>query len=146
MLGSPNYEPRGKRQTHLMSNYLLDTGIIIRHLRGKKPIVQLLRGLGKQSQLAVASITRLEVRVGMRQDEQFLTSKLLSRFQTYPLDHTIADRAGDFVRWANQNQQALAIPDAIIAATATQHQLTLVTLNTKDFDFLPNLALYPIEL
>lgn len=129
-----------------MSNYWLDTGIVIRHLRGKKPIVQLLRGLGKQSHLAIASITRLEIHIGMRPDEKFPTSKLLSRFQTYPLDSPIADRAGDLVRWAHQNQHLLSIPDAIIAATALQHHLTLVTLNTKDFAFLPNLLLYPVEL
>lgn len=129
-----------------MSSYLLDTGIIIRHLRGKKPIVHLLRGLGKQSQLAIASVTRLEIRMAMRQNEQFLTSKLLSRFQTYALDNAIADRAGDLMRWTQQNQRSLAVPDAIIAATAIQHQLTLVTLNTKDFAFLPNLILYPVEV
>ena len=128
-----------------MSRYLLDTGIVIRHLRGKRPVVRLLRGLGTQSRLSISTITRLEIGAGMRLDEQFVTQKLLSRFQSYDLDKNIADRAGELLRWARQEHHFLSVPDAIIAATAVQHQLTLLTFNTKDFQPLPSLSLYPIE-
>jgi len=36
----------------------------------------------------------------------------------------------------------LSIPDALIAATAMEHMLELYTLNTKDFQFIPDLMLY----
>ncbi|MEM7115896.1 MAG: type II toxin-antitoxin system VapC family toxin [Chloroflexota bacterium] len=128
-----------------MSRYLLDTGIIIRHLRGRRPIVRLLRGLGRQGRLSISTITRLEIVAGMRPAEQFMTQKLLSRFQAYDVNKNVADRAGELLRWARQEGHFLSVPDAIIAATAVQHQLTLLTFNEKDFQPLPNISLYPIE-
>ena len=126
-----------------MARYLLDTGIVIRHLRGQQDIVQLLRGLGKRERLGVASITRLEIHAGMHPDETYKTQKLLSRFLTYDLDRNIADRAGDFIREYQAKQLALSVPDAIIAATAVTHQVTLVSLNVKDFLPLP-VSLFPL--
>ena len=42
------------------------------------------------------------------------------------------------------SQIALSIPDVIIAAAAVTHQLTLVTLNAKDFP-MSGLSLYPLD-
>ena len=36
----------------------------------------------------------------------------------------------------------LQIPDAIIAATSIVYQIPLYTYNLKDFNFIPELALY----
>jgi hypothetical protein len=40
-----------------MARYIKDTGTVIRHLRGRKDVVQLLRGLGQRERLSIASIT-----------------------------------------------------------------------------------------
>jgi predicted nucleic acid-binding protein len=47
-----------------MPDYLLDTGLLIRHLRGQKSAVRQLRGLGRVGRLAIATVTRLEIRAG----------------------------------------------------------------------------------
>jgi len=127
-----------------MAHYILDTGIVIQHLRGQQSIVQLLRNLGKRERLGIASITRLEIHAGMYPDEAYKTQKLLNRFVTYDLDKDIADRAGDYIRECRSNQQALSVPDAIIAATAVTYRATLVTLHLKDFQPLSGLHLYPL--
>ncbi len=127
-----------------MARYLLDTGIVIRHLRGQQDIVQLLRNLGKRERLGIASITRLEIHAGMHPDEAYKTQKLLARFVTYDLDRNIADRAGDYIRKCRAEQLVLSVPDAIIAATAITHRVTLVTLNVKDFLPLSDLSLFPL--
>ena len=80
-----------------MARYLLDSGLIIRHFRGQRRAVQLLRGLGKMGRLSVSAITRLEVHAGMAAEERYATQKLLSRFVTYDLGSEIADRAGDVI-------------------------------------------------
>ncbi len=127
-----------------MGKYLLDTGIVLRHLRGNRRVVNLLRQLGHTERLAVSVVTRLEVHAGMHEDERYTTQKLLSRFLTYNLDATIADRSGELVRLMRHQDKLLSIPDAIIAATAVQHNLALVTLNQKDFTNVPGLSLYPL--
>jgi len=127
------------------AKYLLDSGLLIRHLRGRPEAVRLLRSLGKRERLAIASVSRLEIRAGMHEHEQYATLKLLSRFETYEMGTDVADRAGDYLRHHRRTGVALSVPDAIIAATAIQHGLTLVTFNPKDFT-IPGLSLFPIAL
>ena len=69
-----------------MSDYLLDTGIVIRHLRGQRRFVQLLRGFGVLGRLSVATVTRPEIHAGMSPEEKYATQKLLSRFATFDMD------------------------------------------------------------
>jgi len=37
----------------------------------------------------------------------------------------------------------LALPDALIAATALHYDIELYTLNLKDFKFIPDLKIFP---
>lgn len=128
-----------------MAGYLFDTGIIIRHLRGRKPVVRLVRSLGRSERVAVATMTRLEVIAGMHDGERHTTQRLLSRFINLPLNAQIADRAGELVRRTPHNDRRLTVPDAVIAATALVHGLTLVTLNTNDFERIAGLSLYALD-
>ena len=56
----------------------------------------------------------------------------------------MADRASDLIRERRDQHGALSVPDAIIAATALTHGLTLVTLNLADFEGIPGLSLAPL--
>ncbi len=125
--------------------YLLDTGLLIRHLRGQKSTVHLLRGLGKSNRLCISTVTRLEVRAGAHPGERALTEKLLSRFVNLDLDSAIADRAGDIIAQGKRSNQPILVPDAIVAATALVHSITLVTFNVQDFEHVANLSLHPLS-
>jgi predicted nucleic acid-binding protein len=127
-----------------MATLLLDTGPIIRQLRGEKSTVQLLRSLGRLERIAISAVTRLEVHAGMNPDERYRTQKLLSRFVTLDLDATIADRTGDLIGALQRDGQGISVPDAIIAATALTHRLTIVTYNQAHFRIVPGLSLYPL--
>ena len=126
-----------------MARYLLDTGLVIRHLRGQRKVVRVLRGLGKEGRLSISAITRLEVRAGMVPEERYATQKLLSRFVTCEVDSAVADRAGDLIARKRAEGVTIAVPDAIIAATAIQQGLSLVTLNPAHFIGLAGLSLVP---
>jgi predicted nucleic acid-binding protein len=124
-----------------VAGYLLDTGLVLRHLRGQRRVVSWLSGLGSIGRLSIATVTRLEVHAGMRPEERYATDRLLSRFQTFDMDREVADRAGDLMRTAALRSDSLAVPDAIVAATAIGHDLTLVTLNMADFEGIAGLRL-----
>ena len=69
---------------------------------------------------------------------------LLDSLVSLPVDEAIADQAGRLIyQYARQGIQ-LSVPDAQIAATALQHNLTLATTNTKDFP-MPELRLHPLQ-
>ena len=53
-----------------------------------------------------------------------------------PVDDAIAERAGRLRRGTSRR-----LPDALIAATALQHRLTLVTRNVRDFEGIRGLRL-----
>ncbi|HKZ86817.1 MAG TPA: type II toxin-antitoxin system VapC family toxin [Anaerolineae bacterium] len=122
-----------------MAGYLLDSGLVIRHLRGDPEAVQMLRELSRRARLGISVVTHLEVYAGMRPQQAYQTRKLLSRFVAHDVDREIAERAGEYVR--RYRERGTSIPDAIVAATATRHSLTLVTLNSRHFP-MPEIRLY----
>jgi len=127
-----------------MSRYLLDTGPVIQHLRGHKPSIQLIRRLASGGKLSIAAMTRIEIRVGMVAAEQYITQKLLTRFTTLMLDRAVADRTGDLIAAMRQRGASIALPDAMIAATALANNLILVTYNQAHFVDVGGLSVYPL--
>ncbi len=126
-----------------MTRYLLDTGVVIRHLRGQPATVAWLRRLSIQGRLGISSITRSEIHAGLHPLEAELTQKLLNRLVTYHLSPTIADLAGDYIREYQVKRINLNPYSAIIAATAITCQLTVVTLKPNDFP-MPGITLCPL--
>ena len=126
-----------------MVRLLIDTGPVVRQLRGHQPTVQLLRQVRGNERLAVSAITRLEVYAGMQEYERYDTRKLLSRFLTYSVSPDIADLAGELIA-RSRTRSLLSVPDAVIAATALLERLTLVTYNVAHFAQVGGLSLYSL--
>lgn len=120
---------------------LCDTNILIEFLRGNAPIVQQLQVIG-QAQIAASAITQAELLFGAR-DKRELQSlqKMLSSVQILPVTPAISDRFIQLIASYSLSHR-LAIPDALIAATAIEHGMSLYTLNLKDFRFIAGLHLY----
>jgi len=68
----------------------------------------------------------------------WLENNLLPRFdrRIIPIDESISLVWGDLMGLSKRQGRYLSTFDGFIAATAKMHHLTLVTRNTKDFDFL----------
>ncbi|MBN1935998.1 MAG: type II toxin-antitoxin system VapC family toxin [Anaerolineae bacterium] len=124
-----------------MPDFLLDSCVLIRHLRQHQPTTDLMLALALDGALGLATISRTEIVEGMRDHERPLTMRLLDSLRAWPLDATIADLAGDYIRCFRAQGIRLDKPDAIIGATAVHHNLILVTYNAKHFP-MDGLQLY----
>jgi predicted nucleic acid-binding protein len=115
-----------------MNKSLLDTNILIRYLRKVPGFLDLLGQL-EAGGLYISTMTRLEIVRGMRDRECTKTFDLLNSVETVPMTVEIADMAGEFIRSWRSRGVILGDPDAIIAASAMYHNLTLVTTNARHF-------------
>ena len=81
-----------------MPAYLLDTGVLIRHLRNRSGYRELVLRLNQEGDLFISAFTRVEVLRGMRDHERERTYALLDSLATHPIDHATADQAGEWLR------------------------------------------------
>jgi tRNA(fMet)-specific endonuclease VapC len=127
-----------------VTDYLLDTNILILALRSDPKALDLLDTLDRKQESACISVaTRTEILAGMRPYEEKRTMELLVSLENLPVDEAIADQGGRLIyQYARQGIQ-LSFPDALIAATALHHNLTLATTNPKHFP-MPDLRLHPL--
>jgi len=123
-----------------MLDYLLDTGPLIRLLRGDEKTREHLARIGAEGNVFISVLTRTEVLCGMRDHESERTRRILDGIPAFAVDSAVADLAGEFMRRFGQRGLSLELTDAIIAATSVRHDLLLVTYNRKDFP-MPELRL-----
>jgi predicted nucleic acid-binding protein len=67
-------------------DYLLDSCVLVRHLRRHKPTTDLVSALVLEGQVGIATISRTEIIEGMREHEREATMRLLDSLPAYPLD------------------------------------------------------------
>lgn len=119
---------------------LLDTNILIDCLRGYGPTVAYLEALKKSKvSLYISTVTQLEIYAGQSSrsaDIKRRIEKLLKSYKELAIDGKVATQAGILKR-----DFGITALDAIIASTALQYKLTLVTRNTRHFDRVPNIRL-----
>lgn len=125
-----------------MKIYLIDTSILIDFLRRKdKKETLLYRLVDKKYTLFISIITHTELYAGKSVWEQTQARHeldlLFSGLTIVPLDEDISKRAGK-IRAVHGNN----LLDTIIAATAIEKRISLVTLNVKDFERITELSLY----
>lgn len=104
-----------------MSAVLLDSDVLIDHLRGHRRL-DLSTGTWM-----ISVVTRCELFAGRNADEARL-QEVLERLVELPVESHIAESAGRIRRTTQ-----LPVADALIAATALEYQLPLMTRNLRHF-------------
>ncbi len=128
-----------------MAFTIVDTDILIDAGRGVQEAIDCLQHLTRQTSLAVSAVTQMELIVGCRNKSELHNLEIfLRRFQLLKITEPISDRAIDLLQQYRLSHDLL-IADALIAATAMEHNQPFVTKNQRDFRFLTglNLQTYP---
>ncbi len=128
--------------------YLVDSNIAVDHSLDVPTALALLEQLALEG-IAVSIVTYMEAFQGVEQSpdpgkarekfEAFLTGVLI-----LPFSFAVAERCARLrktLKTQNKRVNSRAL-DLIIAATALEYDLTLVTENIEDFKDIPDLSLY----
>ncbi|MEN6423088.1 MAG: type II toxin-antitoxin system VapC family toxin [Smithella sp.] len=114
-----------------MRQIVVDTDVLILHLRGNEAAGQALRKGAMESLLCCSAITIGEIYAGMKEQEREKTEKLLDSMVVIDVDRNIAALAGNYRRTIKSHQ--LELDDCLIAATCAIRKAALITCNIKHY-------------
>ena len=129
--------------------YLIDTDWVIDLLASVPEALQLLDRLA-QDGIAISIIAYMEAYQGVErsphpEEAQSKLTAFLNSVPVIPLTPAVAQRCArlrETLRKQGRRVNARSL-DLIIAATALEYNLTLVTRNAEDYADIPGLKLYP---
>ena len=104
-----------------MARILVDTDVLVAHLRGER------RFDPGDAEVYVSTITRAELLAGQTSDDGPIM-RLLEATKEVMLDAAVVERGGRIRRVAG-----VRLGDALIAASAIEHELMLMTTNIWAF-------------
>jgi tRNA(fMet)-specific endonuclease VapC len=129
---------------------VLDTMIIVRHLRGRKDEAKLIQKLQLNSTVATTIVNSFEIYYGAYKSEN--TSKnlasakgFLSTVEVLDLDDDSVEMAGRVMADLEAKGIALDPRDVLIGSIASKNGYSVVTLNSKHFQRIPTLQVIAPE-
>ena len=118
---------------------LIDSDVLIDAARGHLEARAFLNDQNRTFHLQISTISAMELIVGCRNKiELSQTKRFLDPVRILPVDPNISDTAYSLIQTFTLSH-GLMIPDALIAATALENGLTLLTKNTRHFQMIPKL-------
>ena len=119
---------------------LVDTSILVDHLRGRSEARDLLAGeLSAGEPLFGSVLTKVEVLAGIRRAEAAPTRALLDVLIWADVTDPIAERAGALASRFLRSHRGVDLVDYVIAATREELDLPLWTRNVRHFPMIAGL-------
>jgi len=119
---------------------LLDTAILVDHLRGDPRAHALLAGLVDADEaIWAATPTRTELIAGIRAAERRALDQLFAALDWLDITPEIADDAGELARRHRRSHQGIDTVDYLVAAAARAIGARLLTLNVRHFPMIVGL-------
>jgi tRNA(fMet)-specific endonuclease VapC len=129
--------------------YILDTDIVIEHLRNNIPVTQMIEQLaGIAIYLSWATVAELYAGAFTSPHPIGKINAIRDATRDFTVlrpDDVTATRFAEIRSFLRRRGQLILDLDMIIAATAVQHDLTLITLNRRHFERIPDLRLYAFQ-
>lgn len=120
---------------------LIDTSILIDHLRREHKERSVYFRAAQQFDCSVSAITEFEFRVGITATNRSFVEALLGLTPILSFDTACVQAAAGIYRGLKAVNQLIALPDLFIAATSVAHNLPLLTLNVSHFERVGELTL-----
>ncbi len=118
---------------------LLDSSVLISHLRGETRATDLLLSMPTADRL-VSVLTRVEIEGGMRSGERSGVAELFSAVTLVPVSDAMARQAGRLLRQFRRSHTGIDLVDYVVAATAQLRDARLATLNVRHFPMFEQLG------
>lgn len=126
-----------------MTKILIDTDLLIDLANNDLAAKNHLVAESESSSLTISVITQMELVIGCRNKKELeALNKLMLQFQILQLSESISIKAEQLVR-VYYLSHGLLIADALIAATAIEFQIPLLSKNQRDYRFIQELNLLP---
>ncbi len=126
-----------------MTEYLIDTNILIYHTKGSQIITDFIGHLIAQQAFNISILTKIEFLGWDKHSPEGFEKcqKLIQLANVFHLDEDVANKAIKIRRKRN-----IKLADAVIAATAIKHNLRVATKNVDDFGNIEGLeVINPFE-
>jgi predicted nucleic acid-binding protein len=114
-------------------SYLIDSDVLIDHLRGYQQALDFIESLFLDDEEVYFSvISEAEIYANVRPGEESAVQALFHSLTRLDVDGEIARKAGEY-RTRYLRSHGLALPDALIAATAFVAGADLITRNARHY-------------
>ena len=123
-----------------MALLLLDTSVLIDHLRGLAPAVgRLTAALDAGDELWSVTVVRAEILAGARPAEEEPIARLFGLLRWVDVTPELADAAGRLAATYLRSHPGVDTVDYLVAAGAQHLDAELLTLNVRHFPMFPGL-------
>jgi predicted nucleic acid-binding protein len=113
---------------------VIDTGIIIEHLRAKDKLATTLYHLSDQPELSISAVSMYELYMGATNKEKEKDIQLITEpLAVLPFTDIVALKAGQIYQHLKKKNEMIEFRDIFIAATCIVFKMPIVTFNKKHF-------------
>jgi len=118
---------------------LVDSDVLIAHLRGLRVATEWLLDARTSGVLSISVVSVAEIAGGLRSAERREVWSLVASLRVEPVDELVARTAGEHMRRYRRSHAGIGLGDYLIAATAQVRGASLATLNVRHFPMFAGL-------
>lgn len=113
--------------------YIVDTDVLIDFYHRRSPVVDLLPSLIDRGDAGTCGVVTAELFTGLAASDRTVWAELLDSFIAWPITRAAGIGAGMLRYDLARRGFTISLADSLIASIALEHDLIVLTANTRDF-------------